>query len=256
MRHKTKRAQRAARPQKRELPVPPVSPNRWTFRNILRQPQQVEKAFRSFEIAEDALYDAIMTIDTQWFNDRLAQRRMSQRKLATLMGMDSSAVSLMLRGKRRMSLEEAAQIAVFLNSTTEDVLRAAGVQTHTAQMAPVMGHCTADGSVVLQPEGTHDMVEVPPGVPADTVAIQYRTAGSSLAMFDGWLMLLSEQQIPPERAVDTYALVAVKNSGLVMAHIKRGYKRGAYNILDHGGKMTPNVEIAWASPVLWQKTTA
>ncbi len=38
-----------------------------------------------------------MPIDTEWFRDRLASRKLSQRGLAKAMGVDPSAVSLMFR---------------------------------------------------------------------------------------------------------------------------------------------------------------
>lgn len=201
--------------------------------------------------------DVVMTIDTDWFTDRLAQRRLSQRQLAKLMGIDSAAVSLMLRGKRKMTLDEAAQIAVLLQSTTTDVLEAAGVQvTGSDRRVKVIGFMHGDGSVGLEAEGTHDLVDAPPGLPGDAVAIQCRTARSEQELVDGWLYFLSEGQVNPERAVGTFSLVAIKNNGLHMAHIKRGYRRGTYNIADTTGRSMQNVELAWASPVFWIKTTA
>lgn len=197
-----------------------------------------------------------MPIDTQWFTDRLAERRMSQRGLAKLMGIDNSAVSLMFRGKRKMTLEEAAQIAVLLQSSTEEVLRAAGTDVRAKSTAPVIGFIDGSATVVLTPEGTHDMVETPPGMPADTVVLQARTAGTRWSWVDGWMYFLSERQLTPDKAVDTFALVAIKNSGMQLRHVKRGYKRGTYNLTDWVGNTQLNVELAWASPVLWVKTTA
>lgn len=60
-------------------------------------------------------------IDNDWFKDQLAFKRMSQRKLASLMGLDPGAVSLMLRGKRKMSAKEVAEIARLLGVSVEAV---------------------------------------------------------------------------------------------------------------------------------------
>lgn len=200
---------------------------------------------------------AMPTINTQWFTDRLAERRLSQRQLGKLMGLDNAAVSLMLRGRRKMSLDEASQLAVLLQSTTAEVLEAAGVPvTGNSQRVKVIGHMSGDGSVGLEGEGTHDMVDAPPGLPGDAVAIQCRTARTDQELVDGWLYFLSEKQMNPERAVGTFSMVAVKNNGLHMAHIKRGYRKGTYNIADNAGRIMQNVELAWASPVFWIKTTA
>lgn len=205
---------------------------------------------------DDVALQEVMPIDTQWFIDRLAERRLSQRGLARLMGMDSGAVSLTLRGKRKMTMEEAAQIAVLLQRSTSEVLEAAGIPLHEASQVPVIGFSQADGTVVLHPDGTHDMVDAPPGMPSDAVAIQARTAGTERSMYDGWLFYLSERQQTPDKALDTFALVAAKSNGLLLRHVKRGYKRGTYNLTDHAGHLAQNVELAWASSVLWIKTVA
>jgi transcriptional regulator with XRE-family HTH domain len=198
-----------------------------------------------------------MAINTAWFIDRLAQRHLSQRQLAKLMGLDSAAVSLMLRGKRKMTLDEASQIAVLLQSTTADVLEAAGVAvTGSDRRVKVIGFMHGDSSVGLEAEGTHDLVDAPPGLPGDAVAIQCRTARTEQELVDGWLYFLSEAQINPERAVGTFALVAIKNNGLQIAHVKRGYRKGTFNISDSTGRTLQNAELAWASPVYWIKTTA
>lgn len=65
-------------------------------------------------------------IDTRWFQERLADKHLSQRKLAHFMDLDPAAMSLMIRGKRKMSAQEAAEIASFLGVTTDEVLARAG----------------------------------------------------------------------------------------------------------------------------------
>ena len=65
-------------------------------------------------------------IDNRWFIGRLADKQISQRKLAKHLGLDPAAVSLMLRGKRKMSASEAADIARLLGVGTDEVLARAG----------------------------------------------------------------------------------------------------------------------------------
>ena len=65
-------------------------------------------------------------VDTRWFQNRLADKRLSQRKLASHLHLDPAAVSLMIRGKRKISAAEAAEIARLLGVTVEEVLMRAG----------------------------------------------------------------------------------------------------------------------------------
>jgi len=67
-------------------------------------------------------------MNTGWFRTMLAQKRLSQRRLAKEMGLDPAAVSLMLHGKRKLQLTEAKQIATILGVQLNDVLLAAGIE--------------------------------------------------------------------------------------------------------------------------------
>lgn len=190
------------------------------------------------------------TVKTHWFKQRLAERELSQRQLARLMNLDHAAISLMLRGKRRMTVEEAAQLAVLLQATTAEVLDAAGVQVRGGEQVRIASVLMPDGSVMPVAEGLHDMVPAPPNLPVEAVAIQARTAG----LEDGWLYYHGVAHNRPDQCVGAFALVAVRGNGLMLAHIRRGYRPGTYNLIDHAGRPTHSVELAWASPILWVQT--
>lgn len=193
-----------------------------------------------------------MAIDSLWFSERLKDRELSQRGLARLMGMDSGAVSLMLRGKRKMTLEEASQIAVLLDSTTQDVLVAAGIEVRTKDKVKVIGFMTGEGTVVNQGKGTHEITEGHSGLPPDTIAIQCRTSDH----MDGWMLFISGTHVSPSQVIGTTAMVAVKGNGQIIGYVKRGYQKGAYNVAGLCGEMHSNVELAWAAPVLWIRTNS
>lgn len=73
-------------------------------------------------------------VDTHWFHGVLADKRMSQRRLAALMGLDPAAVSLMLRGKRKMSANEVAEMARLLGVSVQEILVRAGAEGHGADL--------------------------------------------------------------------------------------------------------------------------
>lgn len=196
------------------------------------------------------------TIDTDWFADRLRVRDLSQRGLARLMGIDPAAVSLMPRGKRRITLEEAAQLAVLLDVSTTEVLQRAGLPAHGERTVKMVGHMTHHYEVVMEAEGAHEMVEPPGNVPNDTIAIQARTTGTEMEMIDGYIYFIAGARRQPVESLGQLAMCAVKGNGIKVAHVKRGYRRGAYNLVSDRGDILTNVELAWASPVLWVKTIA
>jgi len=67
-------------------------------------------------------------IDTKWFQERIRDKRTSQRQLAFKMGLDPAAMSLLLNGKRGMNVHEAATLAVLLGQPLHEVLTRAGVE--------------------------------------------------------------------------------------------------------------------------------
>lgn len=128
-----------------------------------------------------------MAVDTDWFRDRLTQRKMSQRGLARALGLDAAAVSLMLRGRREMKLTEAAEVARLLGVPAEDVIAAAGVRiSSSGALVPIVAW--VDGQAEMHWEPTGENVPNPgAGLPATISAVQCKTAGTPLAHMDGWL---------------------------------------------------------------------
>ena len=75
-------------------------------------------------------------MDTAWFHNTLERAGRTQADLARYLGLPPSAVSRMLRGERQMKLLEAAQIALFLGVTQEELSRHVdGVATPSAEPA-------------------------------------------------------------------------------------------------------------------------
>jgi len=66
--------------------------------------------------------------DSNWFEQKLRAKKLSQRKVAELLGIHYSRVSRLLTGRVEMSLDEAAWFAANLDVPVEDVLRHAGVK--------------------------------------------------------------------------------------------------------------------------------
>lgn len=73
-------------------------------------------------------------IDAAWFRSKLTQKNRSQRALAKHLALDPGAITLMFGGKRRMQMDEAKKIAVFLGEQLTDVLRAAGMPIETGSV--------------------------------------------------------------------------------------------------------------------------
>lgn len=191
-------------------------------------------------------------MNTDWFRDQMAARKLSQRGLAKLMKLDPAAISLMLRNQRKMSTEEAHQLASILGVKTTEVLRQAGIAvTDDVRKVPISAAVDEHGVVNLFPDKTHDKVDGPADCPAGTYGVQCRAAS---ALQDGWLLFVSPNQMEPHTQLDRLCLVTTLKGHATIAMLRRGYRTGTYNLIAWPGReVRADTSVAWCSPVLWVK---
>lgn len=191
-------------------------------------------------------------INTKWFRERLADKKLSQRGLAKLLDLDPASVSLMLRGLRKMTNEEAHAVAGALGVKITEVLRHAGIKVlDDVRAVPISAWVDAQGVVTLFPDKTHDRAEGPADCPAGTHGIQCRATGLPQ---DGWLLYVSPAQQEPHTLLDKLCLVATSQGAGCIAVLRRGYRTGTYNLIAWPSWVPCNdAQVAWCSPVLWVK---
>jgi transcriptional regulator with XRE-family HTH domain len=192
-----------------------------------------------------------MSVDTKWFRDRLADRQLSQRGLARLMGLDAAAVSLMFRGKREMKITEAAELARLLGVPADDVLEAAGVRIASqGERIPIVGW--VDGAAEFHWQNDGDTLPHPgAGLAVDITAAQCRTAGSPLAHMDGWI--LYGQGTAPNgvqaESVGRLSWCRLRGGVIYLAAPSRSRQRGRWDLAGPAVDVRA-ADLEWAAPVL------
>jgi transcriptional regulator with XRE-family HTH domain len=191
-------------------------------------------------------------MNTQWFRERLQDKKLSQRGLAKMLDIDPAAASLMLRGKRRMTPHEAHQISVILGTPLNEVMRFAGIDvTEDIHNCPVIAHVNEHGAVTLMPPGTHDLAKGPADCPVGTYAVQVRSHAS---IKDRWMLFVTPAQRSAEKNLDLLCLVATTDGKQVLAVVRRGYRRDTCNlVLWPSMEILSDAQIAWTSTVQWIK---
>lgn len=192
-------------------------------------------------------------MNTKWFRQQLDARKISQRGLARLMGLDAAAVSLMLRGQRRMTSDEAHQISNIFGMPITEVLRQAGVEvSDDVRYVPVVGYVDISKAVTLFPDGTHDRVVGPADCPNGTYALQKRAPAHP---HDGWMILVSPSKNDPDEHLGQMCCVATDKGEHLIAFISRGYRSSTHNLINGatGSLLRTDVNLAWASSILWIK---
>jgi hypothetical protein len=190
-------------------------------------------------------------INKQWFVEQLESHKISQRGLAKKIGVDPAAISYTLSGSRKMTMPEAKAIADVLLLPVTEVMRQAGIEVlDDVRKVDVAGYIGSASGVTLLPQGTHDTAIAPPDVPSGSFALQVRMVQTT---YDGWLYFVSGQQQEPEQVLDRLCLVAVDDGRLLLAIVRRGYKRSLYNLVlsPDTTAVLENQKVAWAAPVLW-----
>jgi len=162
-------------------------------------------------------------MNTLWFRERLQDKHLSQRKLAKMLDIDPAAVSLMFRGRRKMTPHDAHQISVILGVPLNEVMRNAGIEVlEDVHNCPVAAHVNEHGAVTLMPRGTHDLAKGPADCPVGTYAVQVRSHAS---IKDGWMLFVTPAQVAADSNMDQLCLVATADGKQVMAVVRRGYRR-------------------------------
>ncbi len=196
-----------------------------------------------------------MTFDRTWFQARLREVDVSQRALAKTLGLDPAAITQTFKGERELKIEEAKKMAEVLRVGLSEVLRRAGVDVDDdIHMTPVVGYMDGRGEVTFVAHGSEDRAVGPADLPADAIAIQARTALSKMASLDRWLLFCSSSKTAPNDQIGRLSIAGCRDGSMVVAHIQRGYKDGLYNLhIGVSADIRENVDLLWASPVLWLK---
>lgn len=179
---------------------------------------------------------------------------MSQRTLAKQLGLDPAAVTLMLRGDRRMTTEETQKIASLLGVPVTEVIRRAGVDVRDdVRKIKICGYLNENAvAECFGEEESMDYIESPADVPAGSYAVQVR---DHMSPHDGWVMVVSSEKVDAERVMDRACACETEDGLIRVGVIKKGYKRGSFNLVVTATKpqIIENADIKWASPILWIK---
>jgi len=193
---------------------------------------------------------AVRKVNTKWFKERLFERDMSMRRLAKLLELDPSAVSLMLRGKRAMTADEANRISGLLTIPVTEVLAQAGIPIEEdARQIQVKAYCDARGTLHPITAKNPRRVSAPRDVPGGGLAVQVRAP--ELAT-DGWVLFAGAFDSRVEAMIDRLCVVELKGDGHAVGTIKRGYDSDRFNLVPFTGAPTAEGIVAKAAaPVLW-----
>lgn len=195
----------------------------------------------------------VTTINKKYFTDLMAERELSLRRLAVMMGLNHSQLSLILSGKRKLQINEASQLSQIFGQPIHAIIEQAGVKIQPvgARRARVIGAAHSDGLVTLLGDASTERTTAPDHLPHRSVAVQMRSAGTPLAWMDGAIMFCREPDGIDSAALGRLCFVKIERGPTVIATVSRGYAVDSYTL--SGLYTQESVKIEWASPVLFTR---
>lgn len=189
-------------------------------------------------------------MDTTWFREALDAKGISQRSLALSMGLDQAAVSLMFRGKRAMSLAEAASVAEKLGLGLMDVIRKAGISVKEAVSNVKITHRTdSTGTVHQLSEDAFLEIDAPVGAPVGSYAIQVRDAAD---LRDHAVYVISGHAMSSFTGKALMAHVQSEDGSGYLGYLCKGYTHDSYRLISVENRVIKDsVILAAVHPVLW-----
>lgn len=189
-------------------------------------------------------------INDQFFRNAFRDRKLTIRGVAAKLGMKHhSQLSLMLKGDRRMQLDEAINLAQILGVPLNTIIANAGYPTvlQEGRRIPVVGILRGKGEIEPVPEHTERAI-APVGEPDVVSAIQARTAETPLSWADRWVFFCRERTEPENAADGQLCQVQIKGGPCVLASVRRGYSPGSYRL--SGPYLDENAKVDWVAPVI------
>lgn len=178
---------------------------------------------------------------------------MSQGELGKKLGRDTQYVYRVESGQE-LSIEEAKEFAKALDVLDDEIVDT-GAHSRTV---PLVGFVGAGDLYYPDPEAGpwvgFDVVEAPPG---ETGVVAVRVRGNSMAPVyrDGDLLYFAKDGRPAADFIGEDCIVQVKNGAVYIKVLAKGSRSGRFNLrsYNHETPEIANVEVEWASPIVWTK---
>lgn len=199
-------------------------------------------------------------IDGNWFHNQLDDRGQSLRALARHLGKDASAVSRTFSGKRRMTMEEAAEIAVFLGVSVTEVMHHAGITRDGEGLGPKIllsavigedGEIRALSEPQPLPQAVLDKAQLSLGASRNRriIAAQVRASSGALSIWDDAVLLFAPSDGIEPGAIGALSICGLAGGRQILAKLDRARKTGEAKVILPAGKIEEAV-LATATPVL------
>jgi transcriptional regulator with XRE-family HTH domain len=194
-------------------------------------------------------------VDKSWFQGKLRDMGLSQRRLAAQMQLNHAALSLMFQGQRNVSVDEAAELARLLGVSVNEICNRLGVELPARHNSVSVKFLIDETGKVnhTRPRGP-TAVAGPVNDGGNLHAARYQTASSSLSALHNWTLFWEPSDRIQEDAIGSLCIIQLLNKDLLVRVLNKGAERGTFDLTGFGtNTFEPAARLLSASPVLWIK---
>lgn len=221
-------------------------------------------------------------INGDWFKDAFRNQGITLSQVAMELGLHKSAVTLLLQGKRNLSLDEAGKIARIILKPLDEVLKNAGVESSAGVVGGgilVTGWVGPDMAVVAGTPDDKPRAPIPTGMGLGHSGLlrvlRMQTSGSKYEAMNGTLLYYIDSsgagpaglvaaagEMGPTdsrslgQILATLGKVSVVQTpkGVFVGVLKRSYVESRFDFYSiTGDLLAPGTAVLAAHPIIWMK---
>lgn len=197
-----------------------------------------------------------LSVDTEWFRQKIQDRGLSQAKVARKIGLDPGAFSLMMTGspRRKWHLHHVEAIAPVLGVSMAEVMEHLGIEAplHGAlspaprKTPPVQLVGSIEASGVVAPAAEQRVVQNPPA--GGFAAFRTEAFGVPAVLF-------AETATPAAECIGRLCLIDTGEGRQVVRRLARGLFDGTFDLHPWigNGPVETDVRLSKVHPIGWAK---
>lgn len=199
-------------------------------------------------------------VDSEWFREKIMDRNTSMRKIAEHLDMDVSQISRTFAGTRRMQMDEAQKIALFLHLPVSEVISHAGLgvdldgvvsRVALAAIIDEKGSLKRLADSRPLPQSIIDRAEAAIGHEPRrrVVAAQIRASSGPLCIWDDAVVLFEATATVEPAAIGSLSICRGRDGEQILAKVERARKTGEARVIAVTGQGS-EIILETATPVI------
>ena len=187
-------------------------------------------------------------IDTDWFKQKMKEKRLSQARLGPLLGTDEGAVYRVVHGQRAIWVYEVIKLARIFGVSVYEIIKRAGAEPLAKELSlPIVGSLNSTLDVTISNK-------YPPvaSIPVLEQGAEGFICDDNASPYYGWIFVHVPSPSIQPAAISRLSVVKLAGGKMVIRFLKQGLHAGRFDLTPLAiGSNLSNFEILSASPVLF-----